>query len=142
MNEARRAEALARERERAETARDPRPLWMIVLGFLVGGFAVQRGSAAAIAFSTGLPAPVWFALGVECAVGVALSVVLWVGSRTSVGAAVALGIASALSAVAQLAALGTAAAPAVVARALVGLLLAGALVYGLRRHFAVVGRLS
>jgi hypothetical protein len=136
--EARRAEALARERERETAPRSRRPLWMIPIGFLVLSFATQRAAAAAIAYHDGAPAALWLALGAECAAAAVLGVGVWIGARWAIGAAFAFGALALLSAAAQCALLGARAAPLAIARALVALLGAGGLIHLLRRHFAAL----
>jgi hypothetical protein len=136
MDEAQRAEALGRERQRALEGASPRPLWMILVGFLVLSFAIQRGAAAAFAYAEGGPAQVWLALAAECAAAAALGLGVWTGARWAERAAWLFAAIAIAAAAVQGGALGLAALPTAIARALVVALGAAALIHVLRRHSA------
>jgi hypothetical protein len=140
MEEAQKAEALARERARADAARQgDRPLWMQLLGILVLGFALQRGAGAVIASTAHLPARIALALGAECLAALVAGALLCLGARAAIPAVIAVAIVSIASAGAQIAAVGAPAAPAALSRALVTGAGAAALAAVLRRHFAARG---
>jgi hypothetical protein len=105
-----------------------RPLWRLLLPLLLVGAAFQRGAAATMLMLDDGSA-LAFGLALEAAVLIAAGVAVFVGGRPILWAAIAFGIASAVSAGLVVAVLGAPATPMALGKLAVGVLGAGGLAF-------------
>jgi membrane protease YdiL (CAAX protease family) len=111
-----------------------RPLWQIVLAFLLLFFAVQRGAVAAAGYlASGAPALTAAYAGSALA-SIVAALGIWLGRGWARGAVVALGIAVVATALLQGATFGAAAFPGTATEVILAALGTGALVMVLGRE--------
>lgn len=111
-----------------------RPLWQIVLGFLLASLALHRGAAAVIGFAGALPREIALGLAMQAVAAIASAAGLWLGARWTLAALLTLGVGIAATAIAHAAVVGAAAVPAAIAQVLVVAVGTAALVLVLRRE--------
>ena len=111
-----------------------RPLWQIVLTFLVLGFVLQRGAIASVLYLEGATGPLLLAAYVlQLAAGLATALGLWLGRLWACGAVLLLGASVAATACLEVG-LGIRPAVAALAQVLIATVSAGALFVVLKRE--------
>jgi hypothetical protein len=111
-----------------------RPLWQIVLCFLLLLFGAQRGAEAAMGFLAQGPRALTAGYGASALAAALAALGIWLGRTFALAAVIALGVTVAATAILEGATVGAAAFPASATQVIVAALGAGALVMALRHE--------